>query len=131
MTFDAVGVFGLTFYKKFASAYCDHEDNLCLDPIGSNLSKLDLTNFIKLGRNGFFCRKIHKQNLDSKYNLGVSPNFEITVACGLKFHWCLRTSSLKFQKAKSKIDIFLSLPCWLSKGQRRENFNFACSLLKF
>ena len=27
----------------------------------------------------------------SKYNLGVSPNCEITVACGLKFHWYLRT----------------------------------------
>ena len=26
--------------------------------------------------------------------LGVSPNFEITVACGLKSHWYLRTFSL-------------------------------------
>ena len=29
--------------------------------------------------------------------LGVSPNFDITVACGLKFHWYLRTLSLKLQ----------------------------------
>ena len=32
-------------------------------------------------------------------------NFEITVACGLKFHWYLRTLSLKFQKATCKIEI--------------------------
>ena len=35
----------------------------------------------------------------------VFTNFEITVACGLKFHWYLRT----------KIEVFLSLPCWLSQ----------------
>ena len=46
--------------------------------------------------------------------LGVSPNFEITVACGLKFHWYLRTLSLKFQKALTKMEVFLSLPCCLS-----------------
>ena len=56
-------------------------------------------------------------------------NFEITVACGLKFHWYLRTLSLKFQKATSKIEVFLSLPSWLSRlnreptGQRQEIFN--------
>ena len=36
--------------------------------------------------------------------LGVSPNFEITVVCGLKFHWYLRTLSLKLQKARTKIE---------------------------
>ena len=36
--------------------------------------------------------------------LGVSPNFEITVACDLKFHWYLRTLRLKFQKATNKIE---------------------------
>ena len=41
--------------------------------------------------------------------------FEITVACGLEFHWYLRTLSLKFQKARTKIEVFLSLPCWLSQ----------------
>ena len=39
----------------------------------------------------------------------------ITVACSLQFHWCLRTLSLKFQKARTKIEVFLSLPCWLSQ----------------
>ena len=34
-------------------------------------------------------------------HLGVSPNFEITVACCLKY---LRTLSLKFQKTKTKIE---------------------------
>ena len=80
------------------SCHIYYEDNLCLDPIGSNLCNMDLTNFIKLGRNVYLCRKIHKQYLESKYNLGnlgVSPNFEITVACSLKFHWCLRTLSLR------------------------------------
>ena len=38
-------------------------------------------------------------------SLGVSPNFEITVACGLKFHWYLRILSLKFQMATSKIEV--------------------------
>ena len=56
--------------------------------------------------------------------LGVSPNFEITVACGPKFHWYLRTLILKFQKA---IGPKLRQPI----GQRQENFNFACSLWKF
>ena len=46
--------------------------------------------------------------------LGVSPNFR-SVACGLKFHWYLRTLGLKFQKARTKIEVFLSLPCWLSQ----------------
>ena len=48
------------------------------------------------------------------YALGVSPNFEITVACGLKFHRYLRTLSLEFQKARTKIEVFLFLPCWLN-----------------
>jgi hypothetical protein len=42
--------------------------------------------------------------------LGISPNFEIAVVYGLKFHWNLRTLSLKFQKARTKIEFFLTLP---------------------
>ena len=38
--------------------------------------------------------------------------FQIKVACGLKFHWYLRALSLKFQKARTKIEGFLSLP-WI------------------
>ena len=36
--------------------------------------------------------------------LGVSPNFEITVVCGLKFHWYFSTLSLKgvFSKPSGK-----------------------------
>ena len=46
----------------------------------------------------------------SKYvHLGVSPNFEITVACDLKFHCYLGTLSLKFQKSRTKIEVFLDL----------------------
>jgi hypothetical protein len=40
--------------------------------------------------------------------LGVSPNFMITVACGLNFHWYMMTLSLKFQKAMTKIEVFQS-----------------------
>ena len=47
-----------------------------------------------------------------KYIRGFTK-FQITVACGLKFHWYLRTLSLKFQKATSKIEVFLSLPTGL------------------
>ena len=32
-------------------------------------------------------------------------NFEITVACGLKFYWYLRILSLKFQKARTNIEV--------------------------
>ena len=39
------------------------------------------------------------------------------MASGLRFHWYLRTLSLKLQKARSKIEVFLSLPCWLSQSQ--------------
>jgi hypothetical protein len=55
--------------------------------------------------------------------VGVSPNFKITVACGLKFYWYLRTLSLKFQEATSRIEVFQSLPCLASNlqpNQRRE-----------
>ena len=48
------------------------------------------------------------------YKLGVSPKFKIKVACGLQFHFYLRTSSLEFQKAtevSSKIEVVQSLPC--------------------
>ena len=46
------------------------------------------------------------------YNVvGVSPNFEITVACGLKFHCYLRTLSLKFQKAWARTKIMFSCLC--------------------
>ena len=57
--------------------------------------------------------------------------FEITVACGLKFHLYL---SLKFQKARTKIEVFLlavSAKLRQPTGQRQENFNFGPSLLKF
>ena len=43
--------------------------------------------------------------------LGVSSNFKITVAFGLKIYWYLRTLSSKFQKASIKIEVFLSLSC--------------------
>jgi hypothetical protein len=64
--------------------------------------------------------------VDLTCTLGVSPNFVITEACGLKFHWYLRTLSLKFQKARTKIEE-LRQPT----GPRQENFNFSPSLLKF
>ena len=56
--------------------------------------------------------------------IGVSPNFKITVVCGLKFY--LEIPSLKFQKATSKIEVFWSLPClaWgppISSLNRAEN----------
>ena len=41
---------------------------------------------------------LKKQNYDSIWVRG-STKFGITVACGLKFHWYLRTLNLKFKKA--------------------------------
>ena len=45
---------------------------------------------------------------------GFFKTFDIKVAWSLQFWGYLRTLSLKFQKATSKMEIFLSLPCWLS-----------------
>ena len=56
--------------------------------------------------------------------------FGIKVALSLQFLGYLRTLSLKFQKAWTKIEVFLALPCWLSQFSQ-ENFNFGPSLLKF
>ena len=47
----------------------------------------------------------------------VSPNFEITVACGVKFCWYLRTLGLTFHKTRTKIEVFLPLPGCLSVQQ--------------
>ena len=41
--------------------------------------------------------------------------FSIKVAWSLQFLGYLRTLSLKFLKARTKIEVFLSLPCWLSQ----------------
>ena len=51
----------------------------------------------------------------------------------LQFLEYLRTLSLKFQKARTKIEVVLTLPCWLSlpTRQSQENFNFGPSLPKF
>ena len=54
----------------------------------------------------------------------------------IQFLEYLRTLSLKFQKAWTKIEVVVGLPCWLSKlrqptGQSQDNFNFGPSLLKF
>ena len=49
---------------------------------------------------------------------------QITVAWGLKFHWYLRNLTLRFQNARTKIEVFLSL-------QKQENFKFGPSILKF
>ena len=60
-------------------------------------------------------QKIRENLIEYVRILGVSPNFEIAVICGLKFHWYLRTLCLKFQRAGTKIENFLPLPCWLSQ----------------
>ena len=39
----------------------------------------------------------------------------IKVAWSLQFLGYFRTLNLKFQKARTKIEVFLALPCWLSQ----------------
>ena len=46
---------------------------------------------------------------------GYFQIFTIKVVGGLQFLGYFRTLSLKFQKAASKIDVFLCLPSWLSQ----------------
>ena len=58
---------------------------------------------------------LKKQEFWPNTNIRGFTKFEFTVAFSLKFHWYLRTLSLKFQKARTKIEVFLSLPCWLSQ----------------
>ena len=53
-------------------------------------------------------------NVPNKYIRGFTK-FGIKVARSLQFLGYLRTLSLKFQKATSKIEVFLPLPCWLSQ----------------
>jgi hypothetical protein len=71
--------------------------------------------------------------------------FSIKVAWSLQFLGYLRTLGLKFQKAQTKIEVFLALPCWLSQlnwdsqqGRKRkisillESFwNFKLKVLKY
>ena len=56
---------------------------------------------------------------------GGFTKFYIKMACCLKFRWYLRTLSLKFRKArtKTKIEVFLSLPCWVSQPTGQLNIN--------
>ena len=50
------------------------------------------------------------------YNRGFSfTKFGIKVLWRLQFLEYLRTLSLKFQKAWTKIEVVLALPCWLSQ----------------
>ena len=54
----------------------------------------------------------------SVYKLGDIGFFRlqgIKVLWRLKFLGYLRTLSLKFQKARTKIEVVLTLPCWLSQ----------------
>ena len=50
----------------------------------------------------------------SKYIRGFTK-FCIKVLWRLQFLECLRTLCLKFRKARTKIEVVLSLPCWLSQ----------------
>ena len=57
--------------------------------------------------------------LDLHYYLSMYirgfAKFGIKVAWSLQFMGYLRTLRLKFQKARTKIEVVLSLPCWLSQ----------------
>ena len=67
-------------------------------------------------------------SLKDHSTLGFSPNSEITLVCGLKFHWYLRSLSLILQEPGTKIEVFLSLPCWLS---RLAFWNLKLKVLKY
>ena len=56
--------------------------------------------------------------------------FGIKVLWRLQFLEYLRTFSIKFQKARTKIEIVLSLPCWLSQFSWAF-WNFKCQVLKY
>ena len=57
--------------------------------------------------------------------------FDIKVLWRLQVLEYLRTLSLKFQKARTKIEVVLSLPCWLSQFiVVRAFWNFKCKVFK-
>ena len=69
------------------------------------------------------------------YSLGDTGFFRLQ---GIKILWklqslrYLRTLSLKFQKARTKIEVLLTLPCWLSQfSWDSQLVNFGPSNLKF
>ena len=49
--------------------------------------------------------------------------FGIKVLKKQQFLEYLRTLSLKFQKARTKIEVVLTLPCWLSQYPKNCSFN--------
>ena len=68
-------------------------------------------NFVTKADGSLLLEKFLKQlavGIVGIHYIGVSPNFKITVLCGLKFY--LKILSLEFQKATSKIEVFRSLP---------------------
>ena len=71
-----------------------------LGPLSKNVAVKSNLFGILAATNGVACLSQQKG-----FTLGVSPNFEITVVFGLKFHWYLKTISLKFQKARTKIEV--------------------------
>ena len=60
--------------------------------------------------------------------LGVSPSLVSRYCEGYSFLEYLRTLHLKFQKAWTKIEVVLSLPCWLSQFSF---WNFKLKVLKY
>ena len=53
---------------------------------------------------------LKKQEFWPNTNIRGFTKFEFTVAFSLKFHWYLRTLSLKFQKARTKIEVVCLCP---------------------
>ena len=85
-----------------------------------NETELKIVNFRPVGTNKNGEAEIsNKQWEEVQYSqdfmkaLGVSQNFEITVACGLTFHWSLRTlryeSTLKCSQKSSKENFHFTL----------------------
>ena len=94
------------------------------------------------------CTKIIRQNdLRNYWSMYIRgfTKFGITVLWRLQFLEYLRTLHLKFQKTRTKIEVVLSLPCWLSqlnwdskKGRHRTTsilvpafWNFKLKVLKY
>ena len=91
----------------------------------------------------WFLQEIAKSiNKDPEEWLNTSGDSGFFRLQGIKLLWrlqfleYLRTLSLKFQKARTKIEVVLSLPCWLCQqlrqttGQTQYNFFLGPSLLK-
>ena len=112
------GLFSCFSYECFNITIFDSKDINDTSTFQDTTEKIqifDLTiySYIKVSRGPM--RHEYSERLAYAHIYRVSQKFGIKVYWRLQFLGYLRTLSLKFQKARTKIEVVLSLPSWLSQ----------------